>query len=1054
MFRKMLLSILLVGLLLASVLPLAAAPIPWPEDAVLDPAALTGTFSSEEPSDLVPLTPQARPVAAERASSPFTRLASFFASGEDEWPTVIIELPQAPLTVQYERNARLLSAADQKRYVTRLESVQAEVEAQFAALDVEVIDRYQLIYNGFLARVPAHRVELLQNLPGVEAVHDVPLYYPALEHSVPLIKADEVINDLGYDGTGVTVGIIDTGIDYMHEAFGGSGSVAEYQANDPTITTDYPITTSVIAGGWDFAGAAYNGSNTPVPDPDPIDYDGHGTHVASIVAGQAISGTLGAGVAPGAKLYALKVFGDGGGGTATALYISALEWAMDPNQDDDVTDHLDVVNMSLGTSLMAASQEVNTAVNNAVTAGMVVVASAGNAGDTHFIVDSPANADGAISVAASSTGYEAGPVVSFDDTSYVYVPGQLTGSPGFTETLTAELFNVATVQPQAPSLCSTTGFSGTELTDKVALVVFHLPNETGCTGSQQVNNAASLGAKAVIMYHYSPGVRGPLTGDPAPIPVGMVTVEAGTALMAAHDQAVTIHNQNEIRSVPGATPADTIGSFSSRGPRLPDAGLKPEVTAPGVQIVAAAAGSGDGGVAQNGTSMAAPHVAGVAALMRQAHPSWNPEMIKLAMMNTAVDLADGSWVSRYGAGRVDARAAIEAETFVGTETSLLTLSWGRVPFTDAQHYFTDTVAIYNEGQEKTFEIDWQLSTTQTLRTGIDVQVPVSVTVGGSGGSVDFEVGVTLDAQAIIAESQLQAQTLGRANILEEYHGFVTLTNTTVPTEVLRLPFYLIPYPETALSFETTSPTTVELTHTGAVTPVLETYIAYVNEPNDSSWPVAEADIHRVGMRHYEHNGMTYLAPLVSTSSGPHTWAELMRFAPYGISLRLYIDADGDGVQDYAIFPLSASQLSNLSADPNDFWMLIGVVINSGASLGPVGGIRADYFTNFMEWNIAAAALGIDPVNNPDFNFWFDYGMAPPNTFDITDVFHYDLSQPDITYACTSGKIGPGAPTDTITFDLLSNDPVGVYIANFNGASARDVLFIPLSDKIYLPLVVR
>ena len=93
--------------------------------------------------------------------------------------------------------------------------------------------------------------------------------------------------------------------------------------------------------------------NTPNPDPEPLDGDGHGTHVADIAAGLEVPGKLGYGVAPGAKIYALKVFGEPAG--TTNLHIDAIEWALDPNQDNDLSDHVDVINMSLGSAYGIAS---------------------------------------------------------------------------------------------------------------------------------------------------------------------------------------------------------------------------------------------------------------------------------------------------------------------------------------------------------------------------------------------------------------------------------------------------------------------------------------------------------------------------------------------------------------------------------------------------------------------------------------------------------------------------------------------------------------------------
>ena len=152
------------------------------------------------------------------------------------------------------------------------------------------------------------------------------------------------------------------------------------------------------------------GSETPTPDKDPLDEQGHGTHVASTAAG--IDAGYGPGVAPDAKLYALRVFGKEG---STNLVLDAIEWAMDPNGDGYIDDHVDVINMSLGVSFGIA--DVNDpeyiAVENANRAGVFVVASAGNAANESYISGSPANTDSALSVASSTTGSSSSPYLSY-----------------------------------------------------------------------------------------------------------------------------------------------------------------------------------------------------------------------------------------------------------------------------------------------------------------------------------------------------------------------------------------------------------------------------------------------------------------------------------------------------------------------------------------------------------------------------------------------------------------------------------------------------------------
>ena len=216
------------------------------------------------------------------------------------------------------------------------------------------------------------------------------------------------------------VAIADTGIDYLHRDFGGPG--IGYAANDRTRigdVTGYPGPR--VVGGHDFAGDDYNASlpgdkSVPQPDPDPMDCYGHGTHVAGTAAGSGVTAArttytvpydtsidfsklhIGPGVAPQATIYALKIFGCDGSTNLTDL---ALEWAVDPNQDGDFGDHLDVINLSLGSPYGWEYDTSVAAANNAALAGVIVVASAGNSGDFQLITSAPASADRAISVAAT-----------------------------------------------------------------------------------------------------------------------------------------------------------------------------------------------------------------------------------------------------------------------------------------------------------------------------------------------------------------------------------------------------------------------------------------------------------------------------------------------------------------------------------------------------------------------------------------------------------------------------------------------------------------------------
>ncbi len=181
-----------------------------------------------------------------------------------------------------------------------------------------------------------------------------------------------------------------------------------------------------VVGGYDFVGDAYDAdpgsaAYQPVaqPDPNPLDCNGHGTHVAGTSAGYGVTADgstytggyddgvpadlrIGPGMAPGADLYALKVFGCEG---STDVTMQAIEWAVDPNRDGNPEDHLDVVNLSLGSDYGLADDADSMAVDRAVQLGVLAVLAAGNAGDSYDIGGSPGNAPRGIGVAASNDGY-------------------------------------------------------------------------------------------------------------------------------------------------------------------------------------------------------------------------------------------------------------------------------------------------------------------------------------------------------------------------------------------------------------------------------------------------------------------------------------------------------------------------------------------------------------------------------------------------------------------------------------------------------------------------
>ncbi|MGH2679826.1 MAG: S8 family serine peptidase, partial [Actinomycetota bacterium] len=193
-------------------------------------------------------------------------------------------------------------------------SSQASAIAHARSLGGAVGFRYRVLVNAFSATLSAQAAAELAARSDVASVQPVSIVRKTLSTSVPFIGAPEVWSNLGVRGEGMQVAVVDTGIDYTHASFGGAGTVAAYEANNPTVIEPGTFPTDKVVGGFDFVGEDYDvlddstANDTPRPDFDPLDEDGHGTHTASTVAGMDVAGQVGEGVAPEADLYAYKVW--------------------------------------------------------------------------------------------------------------------------------------------------------------------------------------------------------------------------------------------------------------------------------------------------------------------------------------------------------------------------------------------------------------------------------------------------------------------------------------------------------------------------------------------------------------------------------------------------------------------------------------------------------------------------------------------------------------------------------------------------------------------------
>ncbi|MDH6116244.1 subtilisin family serine protease [Kitasatospora sp. GAS204A] len=591
--------------------------------------------------------------------------------------------------------------------------------------DVLVLYRTRTLFTGLAVNAPTARLAALRRLPGVRAVHPITLKQRANAHSVPLTGAPAVWagppGGTGSTGAGVRIGIIDSGIDYTHADFGGPGTEAAYRSVDPAKPAPAGLFPNAkVTGGADLVGDDYDPDpaapgHQPVPHPDanPLDCarNGHGTHVAGTVAGYGVDAQgrtyhgpyrpgldpaafrVGPGAAPGATLYAIKVFGCQG---STDQLAHALDLAADPNQDGDLADHLDVVNLSLGSGFGDPGDADALAADKLAEAGTIVVASAGNDGDVYGVGGSPGVAARAIAVAASVGGH------GDADGLRVLAPPALAGllpshwSARYQGWSSAEVR--ASLGRPAADLDGCAPFAPADaarLRGKVALLDWTVADaDRACGSTPRADHAAEAGAVGVLLAADGDHL-GEISGDERIPEAILARADGDTLRQAAAAGEVTVELAAPGNPLHGAVAqdqperVDTVARFSSRG--LGQAGVvKPDLAAPGETIWSAKAGSGSQGTRDDGTSMAAPHVAGIAALVRAVHPDWSVTEVKAALMNTATDVRSAPGQAgvvlgpeRAGAGRVraDLAVATPAVAYAAEDAGQVGLSFGPLPVT-------------------------------------------------------------------------------------------------------------------------------------------------------------------------------------------------------------------------------------------------------------------------------------------------------------------------------------------------------------------------------------
>ncbi len=1005
---------------------------------------------------------------------------------------VVIELNDEPATVTY-ANAKAINAdlavELTRAQIAKIEAAQQKLLPALKALDATVIYRTQRVYNGIAVVVDARQLPALARLPGVKGIHR--LIPKEIENwsSVPQIGSPALWEFIGTLGEGVKVGVIDTGIDYIHADFGGPGTEEAYAANDTTVITDtyesnplFP--TMKVVGGIDLVGDDYDAedpNSIPMPDPDPMDCNGHGSHVAGSIAGYGVNvdGTtytgpydtaaaanfdalqIGPGVAPKADLYAIRVFGCEGSTNVTDL---ALEWAVDPDGDGDFSDRMDVVNMSLGSSYGSTYDSSAIASDNAVLAGVIVVASAGNSGDVYYVTGSPGASTRTISVAASEDG---GAVFG---SLKVNSPAGIAGLYPATEAAFGP--DLADIDPLTGDLAyptnnlGCTAFDATDaakINGKIALI-----DRGSCAFVAKVKNAQDAGAIGVLIVNNAPGFPITMGGTDTSItiPAMMTDLDSGAVIKTAlADGAVNVTFDAQYRDTQHLfNPAleDTLGSFSSRGPRRTDSFLKPDITAPGVSIYSVANGTGTEGISMQGTSMAAPHVTGAMALLRELHPGWTVEELKALAMNTANnDLWAGALrygPGRVGTGRITLEQAAESPivAYNAGTPGAVSVSFGAWEGTSPTT-FNRTIRVINKsGTALTYDVALDL---RVDSPGMDYTVsPASITLPAYGVKT-VQVTLTLDPAAMRRTTRDATVSTGR-HWLPEEAGYVVLTDTGATYPDVRVPVYATARPAATMSASGTlnfpNPTgtaTLNLSGTGLNTGSAYGTADYLSlgaafelleeSPSDPFVPAEakNADIKYLGVTNdFGTSNTASTLYFAIATYGKHTSA-----TAYDTEFDIWIDADRDGWFDYVVY-------NHTYLSPSDVFVTYVVDLETGAVTASsyTNGFSASnydtkiYNSDVMILPVATSLMPKLNRYNQSFDFQVvSYAREYDGIVDMSAIHTYSVGAQGL-------KIGTGAPffvdlngeTVQVTYNqnaYLANGAQGllvVHLHNANGATAQ------------------